>query len=243
MAEDGFFSRLANLWGGFLSLFVGNIEKDNPEAVYEAAINERKRKYKELKKAVSGVIVLRNKLQTELEEKSARSAELDAQIAAAVDQEEDEVALVLLSEKEELDSRLAELDRDLQRAKEEAESAKESIVSFQAEIEKLEREKVQMLARKEHAEARIQIQDTLSGMSMEADIKALDNVRQNISQLQAEASVGSELADAEIGGKLRTIKKQASTATARAKLEALKRAREADKASVGAQAASVKKSI
>ena len=221
MAEAGFFARLGNLWNGFLSIFVGNIEKENPEAVYEAAINARKTQYKELKKAVSGVIVLRNKISQELEEKRARSSELEGQIAAAVEQEEDEVALVLLEEKENIDARLLALETELDQAKVEAEKAKSSIVAYQAEIQKLEREKVQMLAKKENAQARIQIQDTLSGLSMEADIKALDNVRENINQLHAEADVGSELAYAEIGNKLDKIRKQASSAGARAKLEAL----------------------
>ena len=36
----GFFDRLANVWRGFLSLWVSDIESRNPEAVYEAAIDE-----------------------------------------------------------------------------------------------------------------------------------------------------------------------------------------------------------
>ncbi len=242
MAEVGFFARLGNLWSGFLSLFVGNLEKQNPEAVYEAAINARKEKYKELKKAVSGIIVQRNKLSAELTEKSKLVADLDLQIAAAVDQEEDDVALVLLQRKEELTTRLAELDAQLERAKEEAESAKTSIVAFQAEIEKLEREKDSMLAKKEHAEARIQIQETLSGMSMDADIKALDGVRDHIERIHAEADVSTEIGDSDLNAKLDKIKKQAGTANARAQLEALKKARDAERGKA-AEGAAVKKTM
>lgn len=242
MAEGGFFSRIGNLWKGFLSLFVGNLEKKNPEAVYEAAINARKEQYKDLKKAVSGIIVLRNKLSNELEDKNRQVAELDAQIQAAVDTEEDDVALILLQRKEELSQRLSQIEAELGRAKEEAEAAKASIVTFQAEIEKLEREKDSMLAKKENAEARIQIQDTLSGMSMQADIKALDNVRDHIDKLQAEADVSTEIGDAEIGRKLEKIKRKAGSVTARAQLEALKKARESEKAKA-TEAAAVKKSM
>ena len=243
MAEGGFFSRIGNLWKGFLSLFVGNLEKSNPEAVYEAAINARKEQYKDLKKAVSGIIVLRNKLSNELEEKNRDIAELDAQIQAAVDTEEDDVALILLQRKEELTQRVSRIEAELGQARDEAEAAKASIVTFQAEIEKLEREKDAMLAKKENAEARIQIQDTLSGMSMQADIKALDNVRDHIDKLQAEADVSTEIGDAEIGRKLDKIKQKAGSATARAQLEALKKAREATKAGAATEAAGVKKSM
>ncbi len=240
MADSGFFARLNNLWSGFLSLFVSSLEKENPEAVYEAAINARKVQYKQLKSAVSGIIVLRNKLQAELEDKEARLKEIDAQVAIAVDTNEDEAAMVLLQQKEELQGRVGELSRDLEKAKEEAEKAKSSIMSFQSEIEKLEREKVTMLARQQNAQARIQIQDALSGMSMQADLKALDTVRDHIGKLQAEADVTAELGDSDINKKLEKIRAQTGQATARSKLEALKKAREAER---GGEAAAVKKSI
>ncbi len=230
MAEGGFFSRLSNLWTGFLSVFMGNLEKDNPEAVYEAAINARKEQYKELKKAVSGIIVLRNKLAAELEEKTKQIRELDLQINTAVEADEDDVALVLIQRKDELTTRVSQVEDELQKAKDEAETAKSSIVSFQAEIEKLEREKVSMIAKKETAEARIQIQETLDGMSMQADIKALDNVRDHIDRLRAEADVGAEIDDAGLSKRLAKIQKQAGSASARAQLDAMKQARAAGKA-------------
>ena len=37
----GIFERLGNVWRGFLSLWISDIESRNPEAVYEAAIGER----------------------------------------------------------------------------------------------------------------------------------------------------------------------------------------------------------
>ena len=243
MAEGGFFSRIANLWTGFLSLFVGNIEKENPEAVYEAAIQARKKKYDELKKAVSGIIVLRNKLAKELEEKSAELNELDAQVRMAVETDEDEAALVLLQRKEDAEKRIAEIEGELEQARQDAEDAKASIVTFQAEIEKLQREKAAVLAKLETAEARIKIHETLDGMSLDADIQALDNVRDHVARKQAEADVNAEIGDAEIGSKLKKIQAQAGTASARAKLEALKKARDAERAQQAGAAQAVKKQM
>ena len=48
----GFFDRLANVWRGFLSLWVSDIESRNPEAVYEAAIDERVRNERQVTKPV-----------------------------------------------------------------------------------------------------------------------------------------------------------------------------------------------
>jgi phage shock protein A len=41
----GFFDRITNVWKGFLSLWVSDMETRNPEAVYESAINERVKKH------------------------------------------------------------------------------------------------------------------------------------------------------------------------------------------------------
>jgi len=113
MAEGGFFDRLSNLWKGFWSLWIGGAEKKNPEAVYEAAINERVRKYKALKKAVSNIIFLRNKITKELEQKQAELKEVSAQIPVAVDEGEDEVALHLIEKKDTLQSEIEQLNADL----------------------------------------------------------------------------------------------------------------------------------
>ena len=74
-------------------------------------------------------------------------------------------------------------------------------------------------------------------------VQALDNVRDHIARKQAEADVNAEIGDAEIGNKLKKIQAQAGTASARAKLEALKKARDADKAQKAGAAQAVKKQI
>ncbi len=201
----GFFDRLANVWRGFLSLWVSDIESRNPEAVYEAAIDERVRKHRELKEVMN-------------------------QLPIAIEEGEDEVALVLIQKKDELTQQIESLSAELSKVSDQAEEAKSGLLAFQAEIEKLKREKEQMLAAKANAEARIQIQDTLDGLSTEADVKALDNVREHISKLQAEADIGSEIQGESLDAKLSKIKDKAANASARAQLAQMKRQMEARRA-------------
>lgn len=219
----GFFQRISNLWRGFLSLWISNIEQDNPEAVYEAAINERVRKYQELKKAVSGIVYLRDKIGAELEEKERELKEVSAQIPVAVEEGEDDVALLLIQKKDELTTAIERLSKDLDKVAAQAEEAKSGLLQFQGEIEKLRREKDEMLAAKASADARIQIQETLSGLTTEADIAALDNVRTGIKKLQAEADVGAEVQGSSLDAKLKKIKDRSATTSARSQLEELKR--------------------
>ena len=172
-----FFERLANVWKGFFGLFIADVERNNPEAVYESAIEERIKKHKELKKAVSGIVYLRNKLQSELEQFERELAEVQVQIPIAVEEGEDDVAMVLIQRKDELTAKISSHQVELEKIAAQAEEAKSGLIAFQAEIEKLRREKEEMLAKKASAEARISIQETLDGLSTDADIKALENVR------------------------------------------------------------------
>jgi len=219
----GFFDRLANIWRGFLSLWVSDLESRNPEAVYESAIDERVRKHRELKKAVSGIVYLRNKLSTELETKERELKEVMTQLPIAIEDGQDEVALVLIQKKDELTGQIEKLSSELSKVSDQAEEYKGGLISFQAEIEKLKREKDQMLAKKATAEARIQIQETLDGLSTDADVKALDGVREHISKLQAEADIGSEIQGDSLDAKLAKIKEKAANSSARSQLDEMKR--------------------
>jgi phage shock protein A len=240
----GFFDRLANVWRGFLSLWVSDIESRNPEAVYESAIEQRVRQHRDLKKAVSNIVYLRNRLNTELEAAERDLKEVMAQLPVAIDDGEDEVALVLIQKKDELTTKIEGLSRDLKRTSDEAEEAKAGLLSFQGEIEKLKREKDEMLAKKANAEARIKIQETLDGLSTDADVKALDNVREHISKMQAEADIGAELKGESLDAKLKKIREKAANTSAQSQLEEMKRQMQARRASVSEQAVEgVKKSI
>jgi phage shock protein A len=238
----GFFDRIANIWKGFVSLWVSEVEQKNPEAVYEAAIEERIKKHRELKKAVSGIVYLRNKLSAELEQAEKGLAEVQMQIPVAVEEGEDDVALVLIQKKDELTAKIAQTQGELEKIKDQAEEAKSGLIAFQAEIEKLKREKQEVLAKKANAEARISIQETLDGLSTDADIKALENVREHVDKLQAQADVGAEIKGESLDDKLSKIKKKTANAAAASQLAELKKQMAARK---GAQqaAGSVKKTM
>lgn len=236
------FDRAFNLIRGFFSSLMGSAEAANPDAVYEAAIEERLKRHRDLKKAVSGIVYLRNKLEAEQETKQKELAEVSAQLPVAIESGDDEVALLLLQKKNELEKALTQLAADLDKVSKQAEDAKESLVAFQGEIEKLRRERDEMLAKKATAEARIKIQETLDGMSTDADIKALDNVRENIHKLQAQADIGTEIKEDSLDARLKAVKAKTGDVTAKAQLDELKKLHAA-KAAVAEGAAAAKKTL
>lgn len=237
----GFFDRLGNLWSGFWSLFLTNTENRNPELVYEAAIDERIKRHRELKKAVSGIVYLRNKQTTELETKERELHDINTQLPVALESGDDEVALLLLQRKNELEKAIEILKMEIEKVSVQAEESKQALLAFQGEIDKLRRERDTMLAKKATAEARIKIQETLDGLSTDADIKQLDNVRTHIDKLQAQADVGSEMKGDSLDARLKKIKEKTADATAKSQLDELKRQMAARQA--GAEGAGVKKTM
>lgn len=218
-----FFSRVSNLWQGFLSLFVEGIENKNPEIVYESAINQRVLQYQKLMKAVSGIVYLRNKLEKELEEKMAKLKEVQQQLPIAVQEGDDEVSLVLIEQKNSLTTDIDRIQSELTKVSQQAEDAKASLITFQGEIEKLKAEKDTMLAKRENAIAQKKIQDQLSNLSVDADVKALNGVRESIHKLEAEVDIAKEVNSGNLDSKLKNIKAKAANVSAMNELEEMKK--------------------
>jgi phage shock protein A len=226
----GLWSRFTNWLSGVFGGAMSDLENSRPDAVYEAAIQARLEKHKELKQAVANIVYLRNKLGDDLKSKQKALDETLVQLPVAVEEGQDDVALVLIQKKDDLTAAIASLQGELAQVEKQAEEAKAGLVQFQGEIEKLRREKDQMLAARANAQARIKVQETLSGLSVDADVVALDNVRTSIKKLEAEADVGAELAGSDLDAKLRSLREKTATSAAKQQLEEMKRQAAARKA-------------
>ena len=211
----GFFSRLFNVISGFFNSLIGNVEAKNPELVYANAIQERLKQQKELKKAVSGIVFLRNKTEKELAEKEAKLAEVDDYIDTALMEGDEELAIQLEEERVELESRVETLRAELDRCRKDAETAMDQLNLFTNEIKKLKREKETMIAKAKTAEARTKISETLDGLSVDADTQALANVRETIEKKVAEADISAEMKENSFESRMEKIKARSGTAKAR----------------------------
>ena len=72
----GLFGRFRNLLSAIFGGWIRDGELNNPRAVYEQAINERTKQYRQLKEAVAGILYMRNKLEHEITERRAEIARL-----------------------------------------------------------------------------------------------------------------------------------------------------------------------
>ena len=218
-------SRFFKLLGGKFSRWIKAREARDPEAVYESAISDRVQRYHQLKTAAAGVIYMRNKLERELREKLAEMKEVDEEAGQAADLNEDQCALILIQRKHILDGDCTRLREELGELTTEAEDAKKNLISFKGEIEKLKVEKVRMIARMRNAQARVRIQRALEEISYDDDVRALEEVRESIQRMLAQAGVNHEIAGSELGDKLEAIRVRNAEAKAQAELADLKRKR------------------
>ncbi len=216
------FKRLANLWKGFLSLWISDIEKEHPEISYENAINSMVAKYSKLKTATAGIIRRREDIDERYKRANAELAQTEAELDTAVSTNQDDLALILIQKKNQLTTEVTELKTEMEQAKTDADSAKSSLLGVQSEIRKLQGERDSMLAKMQSAQARIKVQEQLDGLSVDAEVKALDNVRQHIKTTIAEANLGKELSESSLDSRLAALRNQTGDVQAKQQLAELK---------------------
>jgi len=221
----GFLSRLKNLVRGLATQWLRRREHRNPGAVYEAAIQERLEQYGKLRSAAAGILYMRSKLAREHELQSGELARVRKQLDIAVDNDDDTAALALIGRRDLLSTEVERLTADLRELTEEAETAKKNLIAFRSEIERLREEKMRMLARLANAKARLRFQETLSGLSPDADIRALEAVREHVQRLVEESKISRDLGDTDLERRLGKIREAEAEAAARSQLDELKRTR------------------
>src|SRR5580765_6074842 len=97
MAEGGgFFTRLSNLFRGFLNLWISDVEKEHPEIAYENGISSMIEKYAKLKHATAAIIRRRDEIQERLSSQSSELAQITKDLDVAVQTSKDDLAMILI---------------------------------------------------------------------------------------------------------------------------------------------------
>jgi phage shock protein A len=230
MASINFFSRLSNLWRGFVSLWIADIEKNHPEIASENAINSMVTKYTRLKSATAAIIRRREEIDSRVAAERKALDQVNADLETALATNQDDLALVLLQKKSAVEAELSGLASEAEQSKVDADDAKNALLAVKGEIGKLKAERDRMLAKMQSAQARIQIESQLEGLSVEADVQALDKVRDHIKNTISEANLGKELRESDLDQRLSKLRQQSGNVTAKAQLDELKRQRAAQAA-------------
>ena len=222
--RPGLIARFTGLIRGWAAGWLRDREEESPRAVYEHAISERVKQYRELKEAVAGILYMRNKLEGELEERRSELTRTHSDIRRAVKRGADEVGLALISHKQILVGDIDRAEREYEGLRSEAEEAKTNLIHFREEIRALEREKGRIVATLANAKARRRMTEALDGLSVDADMRALENVREHVARLSTEGDLDKELGtDRGLAARIREIREDANTDAARRELAEIKR--------------------
>ncbi|MDG2050769.1 MAG: PspA/IM30 family protein [Myxococcota bacterium] len=218
-------NRLRSLVRGFFGRWVREREQQSPQIVYEQAIDERVRQYRELKEAVAGILFMRNKLEEEINDRRVEIARMHDDVRRAVRSGRDEISLGLIGQKQALFEDLERSEKELTTVRDQAEEAKANLIRFREEIRSLVREKGRMLATLANAKARRRLRVAIEGLSVDAEMDALESVREHISRMAMEGDLSQEVGEDALAmrQRLRAFRDEGRMESARSELEQLKR--------------------
>jgi phage shock protein A len=221
-------SRLRSLLSGRFALWVREREHAHPRAVYEQALAGRRRQYAELRDAVAGILYLRNRLEGEILERRAELTRLAGDVQRALRRGDEPAGLAAVLRRQDLAQELERSERELAALRDEAEAAKQNLLRFREEIRGLEREKGRALAVWAGAQARRRVRAVLEGFSVEADVRALEDLREHIARLATEAQLDGELhlaggPEPAVQARVRAIRDEARLEAAHQELDEIRR--------------------
>lgn len=232
------FSRFWNVIKGILSQFVTGIEVNNPEAVYEQAINSLTVKYTKARNAVAGIVAERQRATNRAEKLRADLNQVNADLEASLTTDNDQLSATLLQKQQQLTTQLAEATAILEDSKKQAESAKNDLMALQGEIDKVKRERDQNIAKLHTARARAALQDQLNGLSTESEMAALNKVREEVDRSVARVTLNEEMAGTDIDRQLADMRKATGQNMALDQVKKLKAARQQQATGAGSDSSS-----
>ena len=214
--------RVWNLIKGFFSLFVSKVEAEHPEIVYQNSIDSLTKNAVRLRQAAAAIIRRRDEIEERFDQKTREAKEVEAQLSVAIQNGDEEIGTLLVEKKDVLDSEISDLTVEMEQARADANDVKTALLKIQSEREKLIAEKDRMIGKLASADARVKIQSQLDGLSLDGDVKALDNVRTHIKNKIAEANLGKELSESSLDARLDKIKSQVGSVQANTKFQQMR---------------------
>lgn len=224
-------SRFWNFVKGLFWQGQRNLEKANPEAVYEMAIRKMKSNYQEMQTAVGRLAAERNRLRAVIQRKGKQLAEVETDLQGALNEAEAgnndalEIGEELIVEKEALESELSTLRQELAQSEDLVGSYKEKLRSIEGKTKEMESRRDAMLAKLQSAQARKAFADMVSGMATTAEESAVSDIDKYIEGVAAQADIADEMSGATREERRRKLRQQARERTSQSKFQAMLEAR------------------
>lgn len=239
----GFFGKL---WARLRGIFIGagdDLVSSSPEAIrstYAAAIDDAKRRYKEMEQAVALLARERDKTEMTLKDLEREEVELqrklDGALAAAeadpANSTHREAGTRYLARIREIGEKQASLVTALDTERRKVEDYKLRLRSFTDEIGRLQKEQGEMVAEFVSTQQVIQLEDRLKGLGETGVDESIVAIRERVAAMRSHAKIATEMSSASIGAQDRAYEHIGAEKEAASKFDELLKARTSVKVGV-----------
>jgi phage shock protein A len=187
------FHAFANMWRGFVSLFIRDIAVANPEMAYEGIIQQRKQERARLVEAAGAVVAERNKRAAELANTEQQLVDVERKLAAAVRLNDKDVGGLLIQQKANLEKQRDTLKPQVEQLNTHVENVKQDIARYNRDLLALQQEAKVNVARLRSAQAQKRIMDMIEGLSVRGDDQMLSSIRDSVEQQVGQVEVMKEI--------------------------------------------------
>lgn len=200
-------SRIKNVIVGFINKWIFTLEANNPEIVYDNAIETMLDSYQNLKSKAGAVIRRESELADQKKQTEIQLRKVTESLEAAANLPESQVDFEAASEavrlQEQLTEKLSGLIEDYTVAQQDSKEIREALLEVESELRSLKAEKGTQIGRYQSAKARMEIMDMQNGTSISAARKSLEGVRENIKNTIAEAKLSKDMQNSTLEAKVR----------------------------------------
>jgi phage shock protein A len=232
----GFFGKLVALVRGFFIRAGDDLVSQSPEAIrstYAAAIQEAKKRYKDMEEAVALLARERERTEESLKaldrEEQELLKKLEGALAAAEAEPNNpahrEAGTRYQMRIQEIDAKQESLTKEFDNQSAKVEEYKTRLRGFMTEIEQLKREQGEMVAELMSSRQILVLEDRLKGLAQTAVDESVVAIREKVANLKAQAKIASELSAAEVGAHDRTYERIGEQTLAASKFDELLKAR------------------
>jgi phage shock protein A len=190
MHQENFISRFWKLISGTFGRKLDKAELRNAEVIYNNALNAQQGQQQKLKAALGQLIQLRNRAQSDLGQLEEDFELVQGALEQAARESNEQLGVQLIEKRRELEARRTRLETQHTELSERIRGARQSIQENHESVEKLRRERMELLARKAHAEAQLRIQELgRNANPSHHDTAAVERVREAVEELESVASI------------------------------------------------------
>ncbi|NBF40825.1 MAG: PspA/IM30 family protein [Spirochaetes bacterium] len=208
----GIFDRFRRLIKSNLNEMINRSE--NPEKMLEQVIDDMNKQLIESKKSVASAIADEKKLERQINQTRAQSAQWEQRAETAVRAGEDELAKEALLRKQELDGHAEEYEKQRAQQHDSVEKLKVALRALQQKLEEAQRKRNLLVARARRVETQKKLNETIGGMNDTSAFEAFDRMTEKMDELEAQNEAMEELEDTsskdELEDKFRKLEGSAS---------------------------------